>query len=221
MRNEDDGLRLIEAVRRISPASRVATMTGYASPAIEASLRDAGAVAILYKPLEADEFLAAVRELLDKVSDANNLEEVYAATTPRLMSMVARRYQLSKEDREEVLQQAWCILLEKRSEVRDVGAFLSGTITNLCRQMFQQRSRECALDTFDSEACGYVADSTETLAVQRALSRLDGRSRLLCQKIGLEELSYAEVSKQLSIPIGSIGPLYIRAKQRLRVELSN
>ena len=39
MRSEEDGLRLIEAVRRISPRSRVATMTGYADEATEARLR--------------------------------------------------------------------------------------------------------------------------------------------------------------------------------------
>jgi len=53
------------------------------------------------------------------------------------------------------------------------------------------------------------------------MSRLDDRSRSLCTLIGLEQLSYAEVSERLAIPVGSIGPLYIRAKEKLKQQLSN
>ena len=57
------------------------------------------------------------------------------------------------------------------------------------------------------------------LAVRQALARLDDRSRTLCSLIGLEQRSYEEVSMAENLPLGSIGPLYLRAKKKLRLEL--
>ncbi len=39
---------------------------------------------------------------------------------------------------------------------------------------------------------------------------------MLCTTIGLEQRTYDEVSAAAAIPIGSVGPLYMRAKERLR-----
>ena len=60
MRGEEDGFRLIDAVRRISPRSRVAAMTGYADAATEARLRERGAHLVLRKPLHEEELMAAL-----------------------------------------------------------------------------------------------------------------------------------------------------------------
>ena len=54
------------------------------------------------------------------------------------------------------------------------------------------------------------------LIIRTALRQADERTRQLCSLIGLENLSYEEVSERLGIPVGSVGPLYIRAKSRLR-----
>jgi len=43
----------------------------------------------------------------------------------------------------------------------------------------------------------------------------------LCTLIGLERYSYDEASAPLGIPVGSVGPLYIRAKSRLRQALES
>jgi RNA polymerase sigma factor (sigma-70 family) len=147
--------------------------------------------------------------------------KVYVSTEGQLRATMFRRYNLSADECDDILQQAWCLLLEKREEVRDTGAWLSGTVMNLSRQLIHRATRERPFDAFPASERSYTHDSAVTLAVRRALSRLDERSRLLCELIGLEQLSYAEVSERLSIPIGSIGPLYMRAKERLRKELTN
>ncbi len=147
--------------------------------------------------------------------------KVYAATEGQLRATMFRRYRLSADECDDILQQAWCLLLEKRDEVRDAGGWLSGTVMNLSRQLIHRSTRERPFDAFPASERSDTQDSAVTLAVRRALSRLDERSRLLCELIGLEQLSYAEVSERLSLPIGSIGPLYIRAKERLRKELTN
>jgi RNA polymerase sigma factor (sigma-70 family) len=221
LRSETDGLELIERVSRLSPRSKVVAMSGFVTPAIEARARQAGAETVLQKPFDTDEFLTTIRSLLSSSPAAiEDDEAIYRATTPRLRAMIARRYQLSRDESEDVLQQAWCVLLERRNEVRDVGAFLAGTVMNLSRQTIQRNVRELDLDSAPEEQV-WAQNDVVRLSVQSALARLDERSRQLCSLIGLEQLNYAEVSERLSIPLGSVGPLYMRAKERLRRELTN
>jgi RNA polymerase sigma factor (sigma-70 family) len=221
LRSHDDGLQLIAKIRRISPRSKVAAMTGHFSPEIAQRAADAGAEAMLEKPFEGDELLSTIRRLLESIPQPADDAAIYAATTPRLRAMVSRRFGLTRDDCDDLLQQAWCLLLEKRSEVREVGPWLAGTIMNLARQAIQRRVRDRGNDAEAEPERGYECDHTLTIAVRRALERLDERSRTLCELIGIERLSYAEVSERLAMPLGSIGPLFMRAKERLRVELSN
>ena len=224
LRTENDGLQLIEAVRRLSPSSRIAAMTGYATPDLERHLLGIGASTVLHKPFDSDVFLTTVRGLLDTnapLPTGLEYEAIYRATAPRLRSMMKRRYNLDSHQCEDVLQQAWCVLLEKRAAVRDTGAFLSGTVVNLCRQTIQLNMRETPADFTECDGRSFETCNAATLSVRSALSRLDERSRNLCQLIGLDELSYAEVSERLGIPLGSVGPLYMRAKARLKAQLEN
>ncbi|HEX9083335.1 MAG TPA: sigma factor-like helix-turn-helix DNA-binding protein, partial [Gemmatimonadaceae bacterium] len=71
------------------------------------------------------------------------------------------------------------------------------------------------------EERGYFPDDSVAIAVRTALASLDQRSRTLCELIGLEQLTYGEVAERLSLPIGSIGPLYLRAKERLKRALAS
>jgi RNA polymerase sigma factor (sigma-70 family) len=219
LRNGADGLELIEAVRRISPGSRIAAMTGFATPELEAMALARGAEIVLRKPFLTDELVATIRALLADVRDPQDLETVYAATTPRLRAMVSRRFGFGPADCEDLIQQAWCVVLEKRSQVRDVGAFLAGTVMNLARQTLTQKLRESDFDGQPER--GFTLDPTARLAIGDAMLRLDQRARTLFELIAVEQFSYAEVSDQLALPVGSIGPLYLRAKQRLRRELMN
>src|SRR5947208_5679753 len=50
LRSEAEGWRLLDAIARISPRSRVASMTGYATDEIERELRARGAALVLRKP---------------------------------------------------------------------------------------------------------------------------------------------------------------------------
>ena len=55
-----------------------------------------------------------------------------------------------------------------------------------------------------------------SLVARDALARVDARTRRLCELIAVEGLRYDEVSEALRIPIGSVGPLYMRAKKKMR-----
>lgn len=225
MRSEDDGFRLLDAVRRISPRSRVATMTAYADEATVARLRERGASLVLRKPLLEDELMAALQEMLQVVEaaeavHADDAESLYAATIGTLKAISRGRFGFPPEDAEELVQETWLLFLEKKDAIRTPRTWLSGTIANLCRQEIERRTRSRARSGEMAEPAVTRADDT-ILAIHQGLARIDERSRTLCTMIGLEQRSYEEVSTAANLPIGSVGPLYQRAKERLREAMSN
>ena len=219
MRTEEEGLRLLDAVRRLSPRSRIASMTGYADAATEQRLRERGAHVVLRKPFLGDELVPILRELLAAVEAAEETcasdDELYAATVRTLHSISRRRYGFDSEDAEELVQETWLLYLQKRDSIREPRAWLHGAMANLCRQRIDHRQRARARDA-ELTDFGVVPPDDSVLTIRAALARLDDRSRALCTMIGLEQRSYDEVSAALTIPLGSVGPLYMRAKTRLR-----
>jgi DNA-directed RNA polymerase specialized sigma24 family protein len=53
------------------------------------------------------------------------------------------------------------------------------------------------------------------------LMTLDEKSRTLCNLIGIQGYECDEVSLMIGLPLGSIGPMYMRAKNKLRIALEN
>lgn len=224
MRRDDDGFRLLDAVKRISPRSRVATMTAYADEPTVARLRESGAALVLQKPLTEDEILAALREMLAAVEAAEAAhatdDELYEATIKTLHNISRGRYGFTQEDAQELVQEAWLLFLEKRQSIRSPRVWLSGTLANLCRQEIERRTRHRSRTT-DMPDIAIRRSDDDVLALRQALEKLDDRSRTLCTLIGLEQRSYEEVSAAADLPIGSVGPMYMRAKERLRKALEN
>ncbi len=225
MRGQEDGFRLLDAVQRISPRTRVATMTAYATPAIEARLRERGASLVLHKPFDEHTLLEALREMLEAVEVARAAHPddggaLYEATIGTLQAISRRRFGFDREDTEELVQETWLLFLEKRHDVRAPRAWLSGTIANLCRQEITRRQRDRAR-AVEMPELGAARNEDDVLSVRTALANLDPRSRTLCTLIGLEQQPYAYVSTAAGIPLGSVGPLYMRAKERLRKEIGN
>lgn len=224
LRSEAEGLRLLESIRRLSPRSRVATMTGHATPDVEARVRELGARLVLQKPIDDQQLVAVLREMLAEVECAaesdDDLEAVYAASLGTLRAISRGRYRFPAADAEELIQETWCLFLEKRRGVREPRAWLSGTIANLCRQEIERRARQRARAADEMPEMGAVFGNDDVLAVRQALARLDDRSRALCEMIGMERRSYEEVSAAAGIPLGSVGPLFIRAKAKLRQVLA-
>jgi len=225
MRSEEEGFRLLDSVRRISPASRIATMTGGVDAATEQRLRERGSQLILRKPLGEDELIAALRSMLQAVESAEAAcptdEALYTATLDTLHAITRGRYSFSREDAEELVQEAWVLYLEKRRDVRTPRAWLSGTVANLCRQEIdrRQKHRNRTVELTDTATVSLAHDTV--LAVHQALARLDPRARTLCTMIGLEQHSYEEASRAINLPLGSVGPLYMRAKEQLRKAMEN
>jgi RNA polymerase sigma factor (sigma-70 family) len=225
LHTEEDGLRLIDSARRLSASSRFITMTAHATAETEAHLRARGSELVLHKPFEEAELLAVLGEMVQTIEAAQAAhggddDALYAATIATLGQISRGRYGFAREDAEELVQETWLLFLEKREHVHAPRAWLSGTIANLCRREIGKRqlARARAAEMPD---LGFRPCDDEVLAIRSALERLDDRSRALCTMIGLEEWSYAEVSAAAGIPLGSVGPLYLRAKDRLRKAISN
>jgi RNA polymerase sigma factor (sigma-70 family) len=224
LRKEKDGLELIDAVARISPRSRLAAMTVFLTPEIEAELERRGAMLVLQKPLDIVNAVAALREMAlaiapHQTAAERDIEMLYAQSLPLLRSIALRRYGLDRDASDDLVQEAWCLFLERRAAINSPRAWLAGTITNLCRQQIRKlyRARTHANEV-STEA---FEEPTETvLAVQQALATLDPRSRKLCELIALERRPYTDVSASMQLPIGSVGPMYMRAKTRMARALS-
>jgi len=137
-----------------------------------------------------------------------------------------------ESDAADVAQTTWLRLLEHidRIEYPDrVGSWLAATARNECLRSLAARKR-VVLAHDDEVFTGVVASGSEVderiLADERdqvvrdALSRLPGRwQRLLELLMADPPASYAEISDQLGLPVGSIGPTRGRCLAQLRVFL--
>jgi DNA-directed RNA polymerase specialized sigma24 family protein len=222
LRSEEEGWRLLDAIARISPSTRVASMTGYATDEIEQKLRERGAALVLRKPMEITEIVALIREMAAALETAqsDDLDEVYRQTYQQLAGLARKRYGIGADEAQDILHEAWCLFLEKRASVRTPKAWLSGTVVNLCRRWIEERIRWRGPDVDDLERWT-GGDVVTSLVARDALERVDARTRRLCELIAVEGLRYDEVSDTMRIPIGSVGPLYMRAKKKMRDVLTS
>lgn len=235
LHTEADGYQLLRSIRTRSPLSRIVSLTGHATPEIEDRLLSLGASRVLHKPMSFDEIIAIVEDMLAAIdqeaaaqeartSEPLNLAQLYSDVRKVLFAIPQRRYGLTSDETEELVQEAWCLFLLKQGTVQNAKPWLAGTIVNLCKQQIQlnsrNRERTCPLDP-EAENIGTADRGDVTrLMIRQALDRVDERTRKLCTLIGMEGWSYEEVSAEMNLPIGSVGPLYIRAKNKLKKTLA-
>jgi len=230
LHTNDEGLELLDGIRRISPRSRVLTLTGFATQELEDEVLRRGSSMVLRKPAQAPEILAAIADLLaevEKLADAQetlDLEQLHLGLRNLLHSIPRKRYGLTADEAEEVVQQAWLLFLEKRDLIRMAKPWLIGTVSNLCKRQIgtSMRNRETFVG---GDALAEVADtrvdaSDDHIALRQALASLSEQARELCVLIAIKGYAYEEVSAMTGLPIGSIGPMYIRAKSKMRMAMA-
>src|SRR6476659_6989081 len=152
----------------------------------------------------------------------------------RLIWSITAEFKLVESDAADVAQTTWLRLLEHidRIEYPDrVGSWLAATARNECLRSLAARKRVVVLAHDEEEVLfGAAVSGPEVderiLAAERdqvvrdALSRLPRRwQRLLEMLMADPPVSYAEISDQLGVPVGSIGPTRGRCLDRLRVLL--
>jgi RNA polymerase sigma factor (sigma-70 family) len=231
LHSEEEGIGLLEDIKRLSPRSKVISITGFATPELESEVRQRGSSTFIRKPAEPGEIIAAVFDLLGEIEklaggdEALDLEHLHSNVRKLLYSIPQRKFGLSAEEAEDVVQEAWLLFLEKRSLIRTAPAWLAGTVLNLCRRQLERsrraRERFEGEDVLESMPDMHAGISEETITVSTALQSLDKKSQMLCHLIAIEGYSYDEVSSMTGLPLGSVGPMYIRAKKKLRTTLEN
>jgi RNA polymerase sigma factor (sigma-70 family) len=150
----------------------------------------------------------------------------------RLIWSITTEYKLVESDAADVVQTTWLRLLEHidRLEYPDrVGSWLAATARNEClRSLARHKRVVLGHETGDlEEAPSHGPEVDEHLlarerdqTVRDAMSRLPTRwQRLLEMLMADPPVSYAEISDELGLPVGSIGPTRGRCLSRLRVLL--
>jgi RNA polymerase sigma factor (sigma-70 family) len=230
LHTEGEGLQLLDAIRRISPRSRVLTLTGFATQELENDVLRRGSSKLIRKPAQVDEILGAIVDLLAEVEkmaaaqETLDLEQLHLGMRNLLHSIPRKRYGLTADEAEEVVQQAWLLFLEKRDLIRMARPWLIGTVANLCKRQIgaSMRHRETFVgDDRLAELPDTNADSSDDqIALRQALSSLSDESRTLCILIAVKGYAYDEVSAMTGLPLGSIGPMYLRAKSKMRLQMA-
>jgi RNA polymerase sigma factor (sigma-70 family) len=152
----------------------------------------------------------------------------------RLIWSITADFKLIESDAADVVQTTWLRLLEHidRIEYPDrVGSWLAATARNECLRSLAARKRVVLANDDEVQVLTGVAASEPEVdarilsdesaqVVRDALSRLPRRWQHLLELLMADPpVPYTEISDQLGLPIGSIGPTRGRCLARLRVLL--
>src|SRR5215469_4336708 len=151
----------------------------------------------------------------------------------RLIWAMTRDFKLMETDAADVVQATWLRLLEHIDRIEypeRIASWLATTARHECLRHLAAGKRVVLVeddhDAF-SGAAGHQPDVDERLlaeeraqAVRAAMSTLPSRSQRLLELLMADPpASYTEISDQLGVPIGSIGPTRGRCLERLRLIL--
>ena len=150
----------------------------------------------------------------------------------RLIWAMTRDFKLAESDAADVFQVTWLRLLEHIDRLEQparVGSWLAATARHECLRSLAARKRIVPVpdDAALNDASAHQPEADERLladerdqAVRAALARLPQQWQRLVELLMADPpASYAEISDQLGLPVGSIGPTRGRCLARLRILL--
>jgi RNA polymerase sigma-70 factor (sigma-E family) len=144
----------------------------------------------------------------------SSFEEVYATRRVGLHRL-AFVITGSDEIAEEMVQEAFARLHERWRTVTNPAAYVSRTVTNLCRTEVRRRRRER-----DSLPRPVIVGNPEIDETWAEVSRLPERQRAVLILRYYADLSESEVAEVLDCRVGTVKSAHHRALERLRRELS-
>jgi RNA polymerase sigma factor (sigma-70 family) len=162
----------------------------------------------------------------------NHDDEAWDELVRRFTGLVAhtiRRFRLSPADAQDVSQLVWLRLVEHLGTLREPAAlpgWLATTTRHECQRHLRQTGRSVVTDPTVLEPVGRTDDPDidESLladerrrALSEGLAELSAHQRDLLLMLSADPPhAYAEISRALNIPVGSIGPTRSRILARLR-----
>jgi RNA polymerase sigma factor (sigma-70 family) len=160
--------------------------------------------------------------------DQHAWNEIVDRYAPLVWS-ICNRYQLNRNDIDDVGQTVWLLLVEQLGKLRAPAALPGWLATTTQRECLRLLRAARRYDSFRSPGDNLMSSDEslmieqEVIAAERnaalrvAFAELPPRYRqLLSLLLADPPLSYAEISATLQIPIGSIGPQRARCLERLR-----
>lgn len=163
--------------------------------------------------------------------DRRAMDELVRIMTPVLWH-VSRAYGLERALAEDVVQTTWTTLMTRHESIEDPRA-VSGWLTTCARReawrSARAHRRDIIAEPADLEPLGGESESTEEHTIRserdrslwRAVAALDERCRRLLRVVAFEDRpDYAQLSADLGMPIGSIGPTRGRCLAKLRSALT-
>ena len=196
------------------------------------------------QPTVVDSVMTSVSERGDGTGDVASLVRRAAAGDKvawerlvdqysRLIWAMTRDFRLAEIDAADVVQTTWLRLLEHVHRIEypeRIGSWLATTARHECLRHLASSKRITLVDDHDA-SFGHATErqpevDERLLAEERAqevrdaLATLPGRSQRLLELLMADPpISYTEISDQLGLPIGSIGPTRGRCLDRLRLIL--
>jgi len=143
-------------------------------------------------------------------------------------------YQLDRADLEDTCAEVFaCLVANDFSSLRrfegrsSLATWLTVVARRVCVRCLQRnRAQTQAQQTFDDnvswaeepdgDALTALVEAEDAHRLYAMLDRLSGADQLVLQMFYLDNHSYAEISKRLSISINTVGPKLQRAQKRLR-----
>lgn len=146
----------------------------------------------------------------------------------RTLRAVAARMRIRGADAEDAAQTSWLTLHENIGSIREpehVGAWLCMVMRRRCLQMLAQQRRERLVDDVDDWAAPDpvpVSPDPDAATLWGLVDRLPDRERMVIRSLfDGSDRSYREVAEHLSMPVGSLGPVRMRALRRLAAMLAD
>ncbi|MEM8541236.1 MAG: RNA polymerase sigma factor [Pseudomonadota bacterium] len=163
-----------------------------------------------------------------QMGNRDALERLVALRGPRLLAH-ASRLMGNKEEARDVLQDAWIDIirgLPKLADPRAFPAWATRIMTRRCSKAIRNnvRSRELKREFGATAEHISVYDddwSADAAAVRRAIACLPAAQNAAIALFYLEEMSVAEVSVALDIPVGTVKTRLMHAREKLKATLTD
>lgn len=161
----------------------------------------------------------------------DHFDRIYVTYYPRMIRF-AKEYVLFEEDAENIVQDVFLVLWEKR-RVLDIRvslvAYLFSLVKNRCldylrhKEVDEQYRQELSVKLSALEKLDYVFTSEEDIerVVARAVGKLPKRCREIFLKSRVEGMKYREIADELEISVNTVENQMTIALKRLRVELKD
>ena len=171
-------------------------------------------------------------ELVERVrtGDSSAWRELVREYEP-MLRRIASQYRLPRQDADDVIQLVWLRCLEHLGQLThadSLRAWLNTICRRECLRLATRERREVLLGEpvitllidrrhEEHDAFATAALHEDHARLSRAITALPDRQRLvLLELLEREGRGYADVSRCLGLPVGSIGPTWVRAIDRLR-----